>query len=120
MIFRRGFAKLFGSRRGRLDFRINRDYIRNGIATIPCRISDYHDVISTYSGKGFETLNTDFLEYVRTTAETTPDDCPLVLNIIGDCLSEEEKKTIEFIIGDDFSYDLGMVEKDVKRSRMKD
>ena len=82
----KNIVKLFESRKGNLEYRINRDYVRNGIATIPCRISDYSDVISTYSVKGYETLNQEFFEYLRTTAEVTPTACPLVLNIIGDCL----------------------------------
>ena len=60
----RNILKLFESRRSHLDSRVKRDYIRNGIATIPCRVSDYSDVISTYSVKGFETLNPDFSEYL--------------------------------------------------------
>ena len=107
--------RLFERRRGLLDYRIKRDYVRNGIATIPCRISSYNDVISTYSVKGYETLNTEFYDYLTSTAEVTPPEYPLVLNIIGDCLSAEEKKTIEDIIRDDFAYNLGMVEKDEKR-----
>ena len=55
------------------------------------------------------------MEYIRTTAELTPSECPVVLNIIGGCLSEEEKKTVEYIIRDDLAYDLGMMEKDLKR-----
>lgn len=31
-----------------------------------------------------------------------------MLNIIGNCLSPDEKKTIEKIVRDDFSYDLGL------------
>ena len=92
---RRNIIKLFESRKGHLDYRIKRDYVRNGIATIPCRISDYSDVISTYSVKDYETLNTEFVDYLKETAELTPPACPLVLNIIGDCLSQEEKKIIE-------------------------
>ena len=111
----RNMAELFESRKGHLEERIKRDYIRNGIATIPCRISDYSDVISTYSVKGYETLNPEFVDYLKSTAEVTPSECPVVLNIIGDCLSEEEKKTIETIIQDDFAYDLGMVEKEENR-----
>ncbi len=110
----RNILKLFESRRSHLDSRVKRDYIRNGIATIPCRVSDYSDVISTYSVKGFETLNPDFSEYLKSTAEVTPAECPLVLNIIGDCLSQEQKTTIKEIIRDDFAYDLGMVEKEEK------
>ena len=112
---KRNIIKLFESRKGHLDSRIKRDYVRNGIATIPCRISDYSDVISTYSVKDYETLNTEFVGYLKETAELTPSACPLVLNIIGDCLSQEEKKTIEETILDDFAYDLGMVEKTEKR-----
>lgn len=112
---RRNIVKLFESRKGHLDYRIKRDYVRNGIATIPCRISDYSDVISTYSVKGYETLNPEFVDYLKSTADVTPAEYPLVLNIIGDCLSQEEEKTIEDVIRDDFAYDLGMVEKNEKR-----
>ena len=116
-MIKRKLIRLFELRRGHLDYRIKRDYVRHGIATIPCRISNYSDVINTYSVKGYETLNTEFFDYVTTTAEVTPPECPLVLNIIGDCLSDEEKKTIEDVICDDFAYDLGMVEKEDKRHK---
>ena len=106
---------LFESRKAHLDSRIRRDYIRNGIATIPCRVTDYSDVISTYSVKGYETLNPDFTDYLTSTAEVTPPECPLVLNIIGDCLSDVQKSTIERIVRDDMAYDLGMVEQEDKR-----
>lgn len=109
--FKNRIVRLFESRQGHLDYRVNRDYIRNGIATIPCHISEYQEVISTYSVMGYETLNPEFVDYLETTAEVTPPECPLVLNIIGDCLSQEEKKNIEEIIQDDFGYNLGIVEK---------
>lgn len=114
-MFKGNLVKLFEARRGRLDYRVKRDYVRNGIATIPCRISDYSDVISPYSVKGCETLNKEFEDYLKEAADLTPPECPLVLNIIGDCLSQEEKKTIEDTILDDFAYDLGVVEKNEKR-----
>ena len=68
-------------------------YIRHGIATIPCRISSYSDVISAYSVKDYESLNMEFADYLKAAADVTPTEYPLVLNIIGDCLSQEEKKT---------------------------
>ena len=107
--------KLFEKRKGHLDYRVKRDYIRNGVAIIPCRISDYDDIVSKYSVEDYETLNPDFYEYVKTTAELTPSQSPLVLNIIGNCLSKKEKETIDEIIRDDFAYDLGGVEKKEKR-----
>ncbi len=112
---RRNTARLFGRRKGHLEYRIKRDYVRNGIATIPCHVSDYFDVISPYSVKGYESLNTDFYDYLKECADVTPAECPLVLNITGNSLSQEEKETIELVIQDDFAYDLGMVEMQEKR-----
>ena len=106
---------LFESRRGHLDSRVKRDYISKGIATIPCRVSDYYDIIRTYSIKGFETLNTDFVDYIKVSAEVIPSEYPLVLEFVEDFLSKEEKKTIEETVRDYFAYNLGMVEKDLKR-----
>lgn len=111
----RNIVRLFESRKGNLDYRVKRDYIRNGIATIPCNITDYSDVISNYSVNGFESLNQEFVDYVRSTTELTPNEYPVVLNIIGDCLSQEEKETIKEVICDDFAYDLGVVEKEENR-----
>ena len=108
-------ARLFESRSARLEHRLKQDYVRNGIATIPCHISDYSDVINTYSVEGFEAPNTEFIDYVTTSAEVTLPECPIVLNIVGDCLSQSEKKTITETIRDYFAYQLGMVEKDEKR-----
>ena len=112
---KRNFIELFESRKGHLDYRLKRDYVRNGIATIPCRVSDYSDVISAYSVKGCETLNPEFDAYLKSTAELMPPECPLGLNIIGNCLSREEQKTVEETIRDDLAYDLGVVEKKEKR-----
>lgn len=42
----------------------------------------------------------------------TPPEYPIVLNVIGECLSQEEKETIEEVIRDDFAYDLGLVERE--------
>ena len=37
----RDIERLFEARRGQLDHRVKKDYVNNGIATFPCRISDY-------------------------------------------------------------------------------
>ena len=112
---RRNILHLFERRKGHLEYRANRDYVRNGIASIPCRITDWSDVLSTYSVKGYETLNPEFVDYIKSAADITPPEYPLVLNIIGNCLSPEEKHSIESIIRDDFAYDLGIVEKEESR-----
>ena len=108
-------ARLFEKRKGHLDYRVKRDYIRNEIVSIPCRISDYSDVISVYSVKNYETLNPEFVDYIKSTAELTPSEYPIVLNIIGNCLTQEEKKIIEGTIVDESAYNLGIVEKEENR-----
>ena len=92
---KRNFTRLFDSRQSHLDSRIRRDYIANGIATIHCQISKYNDIISAYSVKDQESLNLDFVEYLEDAAEPIPDECPLVLNVIGGSLSAEKKKLLQ-------------------------
>ena len=112
---KRDFTRLFDRKKSHLDSRIKRDYVKNGIATIFCQISDYHDVITAYSVKDHETVNLDFIEYIRGAAAVIPEKCPLVLNIIEDCLSKEEQETIRQVIRDDFAYDFGMAEQEENR-----
>ncbi len=112
---KRNFIQLFDRKQSRIDSRIKRDYIENGIATVHCCISGYNDIINTYSAKDQESLNPDFVEYLQEAANPIPDECPLVLNIIGDNLSADEKKVIAETIRDDFSYKLGLVEKEQDR-----
>ena len=114
-LFRRNAGDLFEKRKGRLEARVARDYIRNGVVSIPCNVVGYDDVISTYSVEGCETLNPDFVEYVKTTAEVTPEEYPIVLEVIGGGLSQKEKEVIDRIVEDDFAYELGMVEKEERR-----
>jgi len=116
-MFLRRASSLFAFRRGHLEARVERDYIRNGIATIPCRVTCYDDLISTYSLKGFESLNQDFIDYVIDSTEVIPPKYPIVLDIIGDCLSEEEKVGVKETIIDEFTYQLGQVETEERRHR---
>jgi len=112
---KRNFIRLFDQKKSRIDSRIKRDYIENGVATVHCCISNYNDIINTYSAKDQESLNLDFVEYLQEVAGPIPDEFPLVLNIIGDCLSADEKKIIAENIREDFSYKLGLVEKEQER-----
>ena len=62
---KRNFIQLFDRKQSRIDSRIKRDYIENGIATVHCCISGYNDIINTYSAKDQESLNPDFVEYLQ-------------------------------------------------------
>lgn len=106
---------LFESRKGQMDELLERDFINNGIATFPIKISSYYDVIHPMSVRRYETLNSDFKDLVELGASVISPDCPIVVNIIEDCLTEEERKTIVATIQEYYAYNLGVVEKDLKR-----
>ena len=112
---RKEIVNLFESRKGNLDSLVKRDFVSNGIGTIPMRVTDYYQVINTYSIKGCETLDFDFVEMLNLGASVMPEECPLVLNSVEDVLSDEERKTITETIQDYYAYQLGIVEKKVKR-----
>ena len=108
-------GQLFETRKGRMDDLLHRDFINNGIATFPIKISSYSDVIHPLCVSRYETLNPDFEDLVELGAGVLPPDCPIVLDIIEDCLTEEERKTVVATIREYYAYKLGVVEKDVKR-----
>jgi len=108
-------GELFESRKGQMDDLLARDFINNGIATFPVKISSYDDVIHPLSVRRYETLNPDFKDLIELGAGVIPPDCPIVLNIIEDCLTEEERKTIVAAIEEYYAYNLGVVEKEEKR-----
>lgn len=114
---RKKIVNLFESRKGHLDSLVKRDFVSNGIGTIPMRVTDYYEVINTYSIKGCETLDFDFVEMLNLGASVMPEECPLVLNIVEDVLSDEERKTITETIQDYYAYQLGILEKKVKRHK---
>ena len=110
-------ANLFESRKGHLDARVKREFVSNGIGTIPIRVKDYYKVINAYSVKGVETLDFDFVEMLDLAASVMPEECPLVLNIVEDVLSDEERETITETIQDYYAYQLGILEEKVKRHK---
>lgn len=112
---KKSIGKLFESRKGQMDDLLHRDFINNGIATFPVKISSYYDVIHPLSVRRYETPNPDFTDLVESGAEVLPPDCPIVLNIIEDCLTEEERKTIVTTIQEYYAYKLGLVENEEKR-----
>ena len=109
---KRNFRRLFERKKSQFDARVQRDYIQNGIATIFCQISSYNDIITAYSVKGHEATDLEFIEYVIGAAKVIPDEHPLVLNIVEDCLSEEERQTIRDVISDELAYDFAMTEQE--------
>ena len=108
-------GNLFESRKGQMDELLHRDFINNGIATFPIKISSYYDVIHPNSVRGYETLNPDFADLIELGAGVVPPECPIVVNILEECLTDEERNIIVQTIREYYAYKLGLVEKDLKR-----
>ena len=111
----KGLIRVFKKKKSFLDRRLKKDFIDNGIATIPCQVEEYNDVISRYSVRGYETLNSEFEEYVKNTVDVIPSEYPVVLNITGCSFSSEQEQTIRETITEDFAYDLGLLEEELRR-----
>lgn len=101
----------FQRKRSGLDDILNRAFLDNGIATIPCNVSGLDDVISHYSVPGCETLNPEFVEYITSTVEAIPANYPVVLELVGHVFTAKEKDIITRTIKADFAFDLGIVEE---------
>ncbi len=99
------------NRKSYLDRRLQRDVIENGIAYIPCRVESINDVISKYSVKGCESLDTEFLMFIVDFAGFIPPDYPVVLQITGPEFSVEEKRIISETIAAETDYMLGRTEE---------
>lgn len=112
---RKKVGKLFESRKGQMDYLLHRDYIDSGIATFPCRISSFYDVVNPLSVRRYEAPNPDFTTLIESGARLLPSDCPIVLDIIEDCLTQKEREIIVATIREYYAFELGLVEKDVKR-----
>ena len=104
--------QVYSQKRSNLEKRLEDEYLDHGIATIPCKVSEMDEIISSYSVAGYESLNSSFVEYVGDIVDVVPDFYPIVLSIVGKKFTKEEQNVIRSTIEDDFAYDLGIVEKE--------
>lgn len=107
--------RLFLKRDAKLERRLREDYIDNGIASLPCRVSGMEDMLSRFSVPGYETLSPEFAEYIESSAAFIPAEYPIVLEISGCRLSEEEQNLIRRTIHEDYAYELGVVQRENRR-----
>ena len=102
--------RLFLKRDAKHDKRLKEDYIENGIASLPCKVTGIDEVISHFSVPGYETLSPEFSEYIESSAAFIPPEYPIVLELSGCRFSEEEQEIIRSTIRDDYTYELGAVQ----------
>lgn len=104
----------FTKKKSSIDKRLRLDYIDHDIATIPCKVDSFYDVIDSYSVKNYETITPEFVEYINNIVDDIPKNYPIVINIVSKELTNEEKSIIEDTILDEYAYDLGRAEKEIK------
>lgn len=107
----------YTKKKSSIDKRLREDYIDNDIATIPCKVDSFNDVINRYSIKDYETLNPEFNDYINSIVDDIPKNYPIVINIISKNLTNEEKIIIEDTIVDELAYNLGEIENEIKQQR---
>ncbi len=90
-----------------LERRLQKEVMEDGIAYIPCKVSGIDDIISRFSVKGCESVDSEFMSYFMDFIEFIPQECPIVLEIHGPKFTEEEKKLIVETISADTDYNLG-------------
>jgi len=110
--------KRFLSKKSFLNYRLNKEVLRDGVAYIPCHVDNMEDIISKYSIKGNESLNPEFVDYLTDFAECIPIKYPIVLKIYGPKFTEEEKKIIVDTIALDGDYNLGRTIQENRHHRL--
>lgn len=105
---------VYKRKRGDIKKRIERDFVDHGIATIPCKVSGIEDIISSYSVEGYESLNSEFIEYIKEIADIIPEKYPIVLSIVGGKFTKKEQEIIKGTIEGEAAYGLGLAEKNNK------
>lgn len=104
--------QVFEQKRSDFEQKLETEFIDHGIATIPCNVGGMDDIISSYSVPGYESLNSDFVDYLSGVADLVPEQYPIVLSIVGTKFTEEEQRVIRGTIEYDTSYNLGQAEKE--------
>lgn len=89
-----------GFRRKVLDYDniVNTYYIENNLAFITCNVSDYNEIISKHSVTGYEWLAPEFAQFLEDNANNIPIEYPILLDVCGVSLSNEQKETIRNVI----------------------
>ena len=106
---KRKISKVFEKQYFDLNTAINKSYISNGIGCLAAKVSDFNDIISRFSGEGYECLNHEFYSYLDRNLQYIPDNVPILLEVYGCKFSKEQKEVIIENIREHYQYKLGEV-----------
>lgn len=102
-------SKVFAKKYFDLNKAIDKSYIDNGIGCLAVKITKFNDVISRYSGEGYECLNYEFYSYLDRNIQYIPDNVPILLQVYGCKLTQKQKAIIIENVREHYQYKLGEV-----------
>lgn len=105
------------NKRSDLKQRLEKDVIRDGVAYLAGKVDGVDDILSKFSVKGLEALNSEFTDALMNFADSIPQEYPLVLEIHGPRFTEEEKEMITNAVISDADYLLGKTEAENSHHR---
>ena len=102
-------SRTFETQYYNLNESIKKYYMDNGIGCLAAKISNYNDAISKYSGEGYECLDHEFYSYLDRNLQYIPENVPILLQIYGCKLKDEQKASIVENIREHYQFKLGEV-----------
>lgn len=100
--------------------KINELNISDDGAHIPIRVNSMDDIISNYSVRNNEMLSAEFIDILSSKAAYTTLDYPIVVEILNDSFSSEEKILIRKLIKNHFSLITITKETELKALKRKE
>lgn len=101
--------RIFAEQYYDLNSSIKKYYIDNGVGCIAVKIDKFNDAISRYSGEGYECLNHEFYSYLDRNIRYIPENIPILLQVYGCKLTNEQKAVIIENIREHYQFKLGEV-----------
>ena len=112
-------SKIYERKYFDLNKAVNKSYMSNGVGRLAAHVSNYNDIISRFSGKGYECLNHEFYSYLDRNLQYIPDNVPIVLDVYGCKFTDQQKETIVENIREHYQYKLGEVIQAEKANLLK-
>ena len=105
----KNISRIFEKKYFDLNTAINKSYMSNGVGCLAAKVRSFDDIISRFSGEGYECLNHEFYSYLDRNLQYIPDDVPIFLEIYGCKFTDEQKAIIIENIREHYQYKLGEV-----------
>lgn len=107
----------FLKKKSLLEHRLE-EFLKDGVAYIPCYAGGIEDIISKFSTRRCVSLDSEFTDYVVSSLQCVPTKYPVVLEIHGPRFTDAEKKIIVDTITAEGDSALGLSIQENKQHRV--